>query len=179
MHKPIGPDLPGEIWKPVPGHERLVEISNLGRLRTTPRVVGSEAANGYMQANLPGMVMGKGQARTRKRDHGTFKVPVHWIVCLTFLGPPPTNKHEPNHKDGNKLNNSVGNLEYVTRSENIRHAYKLGLRKRCHTHKLSDEQYAEIRRLYRTGEWTYDQLAVQFGVSSNNIGYVLHRSPRK
>lgn len=51
---------------------------------------------------------------------------VHRLVALTYL-PNPENKEEVNHKDGNKLNNHVSNLEWVTRHENMRHAFSTGL----------------------------------------------------
>ena len=47
---------------------------------------------------------------------------VHRLVANTFLGNAPCG-HEVNHKDGNKQNNSVENLEWVTKSENQRHRY--------------------------------------------------------
>lgn len=48
------------------------------------------------------------------------------LVATAFI-PNPENKEEVNHKNGNPLDNSAGNLEWVTRSENIRHAFKNGL----------------------------------------------------
>lgn len=53
---------------------------------------------------------------------------VHRVVALTFLGPPPIGKPWVNHKDGNKANNHVSNLEWTSISENIQHAHDTGLR---------------------------------------------------
>lgn len=51
---------------------------------------------------------------------------VHRLVAFTFLGPPPTQQHwQVNHKDGDKTNNGIKNLEYVTPSENIIHRFAL------------------------------------------------------
>lgn len=49
---------------------------------------------------------------------------IHRLVALTYIGPPPTQKHEINHKDGNKGNNHYTNLEWVTHSENILKSYR-------------------------------------------------------
>ena len=174
---PIGPDLPGEIWKPIPGFEHHAEISNKGRLRSTPRKLGHEAAGGYLMANLPGPVRGYGRPRSRNRDKHAWQVPVHQIMASVFLGDHPIEKTQINHKDGNKLNNSVDNLEYCTPSENTLHAYAMGLNPgNGPKRKLTPALYDEIRDLYRQGGWTHEKLAVKYGVTATHIGYVLHRS---
>ena len=53
---------------------------------------------------------------------------IHRLVALLFIEN-PFNKVEVNHKDGNKQNNHVSNLEWVTKSENTKHSYRLGLQK--------------------------------------------------
>ena len=77
---------------------------------------------------------------------------VHRIIAKTFI-PNPDNLPCVNHKDGNKLNNSVDNLEWCTHSENVKHAYDNGLeRKRCgeehHAHKLTEEDVRYIKSHY-------------------------------
>jgi hypothetical protein len=54
-------------------------------------------------------------------------IAVHRVVAYTYLGEPPLDKEEINHKDGNKLNNHVSNLEWCSRKENIRHAFDTNL----------------------------------------------------
>ena len=63
-----------------------------------------------------------------RKDGRYIGVRVHRLVAETFLGK-PNFLCEVNHKDGNKQNNAVANLEWVSHSENVSHAYKKGLRK--------------------------------------------------
>ena len=75
---------------------------------------------------------------------------------------------ELDHIDGNKKNNRVENLEYVTRQENVRHAFELGLRG-----KLSMQAANDIRADYASGA-TQASLAKRYGVSKPTISNVVH-----
>ncbi len=100
---------------------------------------------------------------------------VHKLVAAAYMGPAPEGK-EVNHKDGDKQNNRPGNLEYVSRSENMRHANAHGLApKRCgerhHNAKLSDKQVEELIDKYwilavdgRLPDGVAQKLARKYGV---------------
>lgn len=106
---------------------------------------------------------------------------VHRCVAETFI-PNPDNKPEVNHIDGNKLNNSVDNLEWVTGRENMDHGVKMGLFKteankisstgeNNNSAKLSEAQVKEIRN----SSLPRKDLAVLYGVSYGTIGDVIMR----
>ena len=99
---------------------------------------------------------------------GTYSV--HRLVALAWI-PNPNNKPQVNHKDGNKLNNIVDNLEWVTNQENRIHAVKNNLS----SARLTTQQVEEIRRLYETGKYTYHQLGKMYNVSYSTIGYLIRR----
>ena len=89
---------------------------------------------------------------------------VHRLVAEKYI-PNPENKPQVNHKDGNKLNNSVDNLEWVTNMENRKHAVKNLLHlsgEKCPWSKLDWEKVDFIRS---HTEYTQKQLAEMFGVS--------------
>ena len=99
-----------ELWLPVIDYEGIYEVSNYGRVR---RVDG-----GIMNGNINsyGYRVVKLTKNGRQKDKK-----VHRLVALAFI-PTIRGKDFVNHKDGDKLNNYVENLEWVTRGENNRHA---------------------------------------------------------
>lgn len=119
-----------EIWKPVVGYENRYLISNKGNLKSlggfwinkkgtivkfNPRIMKQFNTQGYLYSNLC-----NGIKQTPKK--------IHRLVADAFI-PNPENKRNINHIDGNKSNNNLENLEWATHSENLIHAYKLGLHK--------------------------------------------------
>jgi len=94
---------------------------------------------------------------------------VHKIVAGTFLGRPDPGK-EVNHKDGNKKNCSADNLEYVTRPENNRHAYRTGLSTPAiqTNRSLTREQVLKARKLKAKG-FSYRKLGRIFEIGHSCI----------
>lgn len=117
------PFSPQERWRMIEGWPKY-QISNLGRVRrlhydsrcTPLRILKPNLVRpGYFQVTLC--------------DGSLQKcLKVHRLVAITFIGKPPSG-YQTNHKDGNKINNQVENLEWVTPGDNDRHAYRLGLKK--------------------------------------------------
>ena len=114
----------------------------------------------------------RGYLRVTLCTKGTTKrFGVHRLVAMRWI-PNPEGKRFVNHKDGNKRNNSVDNLEWVTASENEYHSYRVLGKKvprgadRWNS-KLTDEQVAEIRELRKTH--SVIKIAQIFGLSR---GYV-------
>lgn len=104
-----------------------------------------------------------------RRDGRSHNRKVHALVAEAFIGPRPCGL-DVNHIDGDKRNNRVENLEYVTRQENVRHAFELGLRLRG---KLSMQAANDIRADYASGA-TQASLAKRYGVSTPTISSVVH-----
>lgn len=111
-------------WKDVPGYEGLYIISIDGVVKSLARNgIGSLDREMGTQTNSCGyltILLSKNNVRARHL--------LHRIIALCFVSN-PLRKPFVNHKDGNKLNNSVNNLEWVTASENVRHAIETGLKK--------------------------------------------------
>ena len=112
-----------EIWRPVADYEGIYAVSNLGRLRIESVRRGT-GAPGHVMA-LQKSRLGYLTAQLRK-DGLSYRREIHSLVAVAFLGPKPPGL-EVNHIDGKKAHNAACNLEYVTHSENLLHAYAMGL----------------------------------------------------
>lgn len=105
-----------ERWRRVAGFRKYYLVSNHGNVwsrRTKKFLSLIVTSRGYLQVNL---------SANRKRKC----LLIHRLVALAFIGPQPEG-HQVNHKDGNKRNNRVKNLEFVTHRQNMAHAKALGL----------------------------------------------------
>lgn len=153
-----------EEWRPVVGFEAHYEVSNFGAVRRTAPAKRTFAGRVLKPRFNPDGYTGVVLCADRRRT----TVAVHRLVAAAFIGHP--NGMEVNHKDGCKHNNALDNLEYVTRSENQRHAYKTGLHVALKGEtnpyaKLTNAQVLEIRSSSRP----LRVFAERFGVSISAV----------
>lgn len=146
------PDPELEVWKPVVGYEGLYEVSNYGRVKSLVRSMYDINKKSIVERNREKIL--------RQHIHKSG----YWVVCLTkagklkhiythrivaeaFLG-----EHSPsdvvNHKDLDKTNCYVGNLEYVSFQGNIQHSWDNG----AQPSRLTQHDVSEIKRRFRNGE---------------------------
>ena len=168
---------PVESWKPVVGFEALYSVSNIGRVRrempakgTRPGFILKPNSNGYY-------------LRVRLSSNGDCRKYwlVHCLVAAAFIGPKP-HRFDVNHKDGNKLNNVVENLEYLTRGDNMRHAYDVLGRDRKPGERnpfcqFSDATIRSLRDRRAAGD-SYSKLIKQFGISKTHVARLCHNQAR-
>lgn len=113
-----------------------------------------------------------GYSRVSLCQNGKVKsVFIHRLVMLTFVGPSDL---EVNHKNGNKRDNTLNNLEYVTRHENMKHAYANGLKKPVRIFgeqhvlsKLDTETVVNLKDL--KGSMTQREAAKKFNISQAQV----------
>lgn len=105
-----------EIWKEIEGFKGYY-VSNKSRVKSDKKVLKQKIGNqGYSLATL-------------FKDGKKFEKTIHRLIAISFI-PNPNNLPTVNHIDGDKANNSIKNLEWASYSENNRHAYRTGLKRR-------------------------------------------------
>ena len=167
-----------EVWLPVVGFEGFYEVSDLGRVRSILRsvrktpakkaaydhVVPARVMSASLRSGYPSVTLYREGVKTRHS--------VHRLVARAFIGSCPPGAFVC-HCDGNPMNSHAVNLRYDTPRENsadmIRHGRSL-VGKRNHLAKLDEAAVRQIRA--QRGVQSQSQLARQFGVTKQAIGYV-------
>jgi len=146
-----------ETWKDIPGYAGYYQVSDLGNVRSLrygKPLKPIRKAKGYLGVGL-----------TVKKQVKQFLV--HRLVLLTFIGPSPL---IVNHIDGDKTNNHLSNLEYVTYQENTNHAIATGLTPA----KLTATDATVIRELRSQGK-SIKWLSRTFGIDTKHVRDIINR----
>lgn len=167
-----------EIWKDIPGYEGYYQVSSIGRVKSLERKTESISPRhnrshliikenirvahikklGYYEIRL--------QVNKLRTNHS-----VHRLVAQAFI-PNIENKEQVNHINGIKTDNRVENLEWATRSENVLHAFKIGLACRKgiknSAAKLTETDVKEIKILLKEG-FSIRSLSEKFKVYHSTI----------
>ncbi len=124
--------MENKIWEDVVGWEGLYQVSNFGEIRSLDRKTGGPTKHGrVVKGKLRKPLIVRGYLSINlidKKSGKSTRNGVHVFVAHAFI-PNPENKPCVNHKDGNKQNNHVSNLEWCTHRENSIHAWSIGLNK--------------------------------------------------
>ncbi|MDD5363601.1 MAG: NUMOD4 motif-containing HNH endonuclease [Ignavibacteria bacterium] len=161
--------MQNEIWKDIPDYEGIYKASNLGNiksLKNKKEKILSPAINdkGYYK-----VVLYKNKIKKTKLGHR--------LVAIAFI-PNPENKPEVNHKDGNPLNNNIDNLEWNTKLENVRHAFRTGLvnhkGENNSRHKLTKEDVILIRKLKKEYKIKSKTIADLFNIKIHTFYQIIY-----
>jgi hypothetical protein len=163
-----------EEWKEIKGFDGRYFVSNTGKVKSVSRYV--DIGLGRVQFK-PERILKPG-----KGSHGYFTVVlckdkkqksfcVHRIVADAFLN---GSGSCINHKDGNKLNNDASNLEWVSYSKNIKHAYDNGLKKPYR--KITSDQVSIIRE--SKGILSNSELGRKYSVARSTISQIVNNKSR-
>lgn len=131
-----------EQWKDIKGFEGIYQVSNTGKVKSYTRYMPSTNQWGKYYRYCIGK-----ELKNVLHPNGYYRVDlcgklyaIHTLVASAFCHKPEETKTEVNHIDGNKINNNASNLEWVTHSENIRHADRTGLRNMKNMNRLNQKK---------------------------------------
>lgn len=149
-------------WRNIPGDKYEVSDTGLIRNRNTGALLKPFISqHGYAHIDLC-------------HDGKRTRHAVHRLVAAAFI-PNPDNLGDVNHKNGAKLDNCRTNLEWMTRKDNIRHAYRTGI----HKVKLTYEQALEIRERAARGILSNAEIAHFYGVSREAVYQIVSNRTHK
>ena len=166
-----------EVLKEIEGFP-CYAVSNFGNVYSNKKM-----SDGEYKILKPGI-----SGRDYKRGYGYYFVnifdsngkvrnrSIHRLVTTAFI-PNPENKPWVNHKDCNKMNNHVSNLEWCTERENYDHAIKNGLFLSGENNPMATltcEKVKEIRERYSRGNTSYTIMGKEYGIAFQTIGLIVN-----
>lgn len=157
-----------ENWRQIPGFNRY-EVSDQGRVRSSTTILRSRS-------------MGAGYRGVTLYEGGPYDRYVHRLVAFAFLGYGPDGA-EINHKDGDKTNNALSNLEYCTHKQNIAHAWDakllpqppVALGSKHPRASISENDARNILTLYDRDGWKIAKIAEFMEIPRHTVENVVYR----
>lgn len=160
-----------ERWKEIKGYTDY-HISNMGRVKSFKNGKEVILKQGINQKGYAFVNLFRRAKQTGKR--------IHSLVITHFGLPKPSSKHECNHIDADKSNNWWTNLEWLTHKQNVNHAVEMGLwystaGESNGKSKLTNDQVIQIRKLYKSGNYTYLEISLAYKVSHAAIYKIVNK----
>lgn len=171
-----------EIWKDIPDYENFYQASNLGRIKSLSRIDASGHLRKEKMIKL--CIDSYGYYNTHLYKNTIAKnMKVHRAIALAFI-PNPECKPQIHHKNFNKLDNNIENLEWVDSKTNINYSHKMGkvnvvMGERHYAAKFDDNQIRNIREVYSHGNISPKELAKKFNVGGSNIYFIINKKTWK
>ena len=149
-----------EIYKPIIGYEEYYEISNFGNVKRLDRIIPhiNNSKRQFKERLLKSRYSGRKYLTVTLCLDRCKHFKIHRLVAIHFI-PNPNNLPQVNHKDGNKLNNHVDNLEWVSNRENKNHFF---------LNTLNFKKYPGISYYEKRNKW---RARIRIGNNRLELGY--------
>ena len=167
-----------EIWKDVIAYEGIYKVSNLGRVKRIGNGSdGRKLSERIMNQKASGW-KGKYLSVVLTKNNESKNQYVHRLVGIAFYGMPKNNKTQINHIDGNKHNNCLNNLEWVTAKENQQHRYTI-LNQSQNGENNAANKYPrtlieKVISLYKTKNYKQREIAKITGIDYRYVNLIVH-----
>lgn len=166
----------GERWKDIEGYEGYYQISSLGRVKSLSRSVPhyKKGVQPIHEKILKKRIGKRGYYVSLLSSKKNKLAKIHRLIAAAFM-PNPENKPFINHKNGIKTDNRIENLEWCTGSENVQHAFNIGLKKGMKGSKhpkanITEEQAKSIK--YGHKGLNQLQIAKIYNISNVTVSHI-------
>ena len=162
-----------EIWKTIKENPNYM-VSNLGRIKSLDHYVKCKNnSTRLVKGKIFKGVIGKwGYIYIHISVNGKEKqLRLNRLIAIAFI-PNPNNKEQVNHLNGNKADNRVENLEWATRSENGKHAYKMGLLDKNKMQQMWDRKKKPVIKIGEHKKEWYESITSAAKLSGNTIAQI-------
>lgn len=174
-------NIKGEVWKDIPNYEGKYQASTFGRIKGLEIViVGYRGAKNFYKERIMSQGLNStGYCSTRRTFifDGKQTNLAHRLVAITFIEN-PDKLSEVNHKNGLKTDNTVGNLEWCTKSQNLKHAadvLDINTGTKHFRSKFTEKDVIDIFNMNGTER----EIALKYGVSHSVIGFIKRKQSYK